>query len=154
MAVRATSAPAATEIAVRIFSAPATTLTPRARATTAGDPGPPEAAASHVTGASVAARYCLIDSRGGGSSRWLISSHAYVTAATDATAAAPEAHAGAFAPQASATMPARASSHAVTAVTLSQIRVFTWEEFWREATRSLRVLCAMRRRQHRIRCRC
>jgi hypothetical protein len=52
-----------------------------------------------------------------------MSSHAYVTAATDAAAAAPDAHAGACAPQASASMPARARTHAAPAVRLIQIRV-------------------------------
>ncbi len=66
-----------------------------------------------------------MNSRGGGSRRWLISSHAYVTAETEEAAAAPDAHAGAAMPHASATMPASARSHAATAVTLAQIRVFT-----------------------------
>src|SRR6476619_3868470 len=100
-----------------MFSAPAMTRTPRASATTAGEPGPPDAAASQVTGASAAARYCLIDSLGGGSRRWLINSHAYVTAATEAAAAAPDAHGGTVAPHARASMPASARSHAATAVT-------------------------------------
>src|SRR5512143_3511045 len=108
-----------------MFSAPATTRTPNASATTAGEPGPPEAAASHVTGASAAARYCLMYSRGGGSSRWLMSSQAYVTAATEDAAAAPDAHAGTLMPHASANMPERARTHAAPAATLTQIRVFT-----------------------------
>jgi len=115
-----------------MFSAPATTRTPRANATTAGEPGPPDAAASHVTGASTEAIYGLMSSRGGGSRRWLISSQAYVTAATEEAAAAPDAHPGTAMPHANATMPASASSHAATAVTLAQIRVFTRKRFWRE----------------------
>ena len=54
-----------------------------------------------------------------------MSSHAYVTAATDAAAAAPDVHEGTFAPQASASIPARARTHAATAVRLTQIRDFT-----------------------------
>src|SRR5688572_3661383 len=101
------------------------TRTPSARATTAGDPGPPDAAANQVTGASAVARYAFVNSRGGGSRRRLISSQAYDTAATDASAATPEAHTGALAPQASANMPTKASTHAATAVPLTQIRAFT-----------------------------
>ena len=111
-----------------MFSAPAMTRTARANATTAGEPGPPEAAASQVTGANTVAMYCLVNSRGGGSRRWLINSQAYVTAATEQAAAAPDAHAGTDIPHANATMPASASSHAATAVTLAQIRVFTTKE--------------------------
>src|SRR4051812_18551952 len=96
-------------------SAPAITRTPSANATTAGDPGPPDAAASHVTGARTTARYCLTDSRGGGSRRWLMRSHAYVTAMTDAVAAAPDVHEGTCVPHASASMPARARTHAAIA---------------------------------------
>src|SRR5690349_1527984 len=132
-------------MAVLMFSAPATTRTPSASATTAGEPGPPEAAASQVTGARAAARYCGIDSRGGGSRRWLISSHAYVTATTDEAAAAPDAHAGTCAPHASASMPARARTHEATAVRLIQIRVLT--------TRKLFGGCLLDRRVCDSRCR-
>ncbi len=54
-----------------------------------------------------------------------MSSHAYVTAATDAAAATPDVHEGACAPHASASMPARARTHAEIAATLTQIRVLT-----------------------------
>src|SRR4029453_10926524 len=87
-----------------------------------------DAAASQVTGANTAAMYCLVNSRGGGSRRWLISSQAYVTAATEEAAAATGAHGGTAVPHANATMPASASSRAATAVTLAQIRVFTTKE--------------------------
>ena len=76
-------------------------------------------------GANTAAMYGLMSSRGGGSSRWLINNQAYVTAATEQAAAAPDAQPGTDMPHANATMPASASSHAATAVTLAQIRVFT-----------------------------
>ena len=48
-----------------------------------------------------------------------------MTAETEATAAAPDAHPGALDPHASETMPARARTQAAPAATLTQIRVLT-----------------------------